>query len=59
MKESLFEFFKDKFETNLPVTKTYEEAFEKTNRDLGFVAYTSLKSFRVQCNKKKRGYKAP
>ena len=55
MKESLFEYFREKFDNNLPVTKTYQEAFEKTNKDLGFVAYTSLKSFRVQCRKRKRG----
>lgn len=55
MKESLFEFFKEKFDNNLPTTKTYQEAFEKTNRDIGFVAYTSLKSFQVQRRKRKRG----
>lgn len=55
MKESLFEFFKHKFDENLPITNNYQEAFEKTNKDLGFVAYTSLKSFRVQCRKRKRG----
>jgi hypothetical protein len=55
MKESLFEYFREKFDNNLPATKSYEEAFDKTNRDLGFVAYTSLKSFQVQRSKKKKG----
>ena len=57
MSKDLFEFFQDAFDKNLPITSSYQEAFDKTNKDLGFTAYTSLKSFRVQRAKRGRAIK--
>ena len=56
MDKRLFDYFTEKFEDNLSKTKSFTEAFEKTNNDLGFVAYSSYKSFSiVRSRKRKRG----
>jgi hypothetical protein len=51
----LFDYFSRKFEENLPKTKSLKEAFEKTNEDIGFQAYSSYKSYSVNRSKKKKG----
>jgi hypothetical protein len=51
-RKALIQFFEEKFEANLS-GRTLQDAFEKTNEDLGFDAYGSYRSFSV-CRKRAR-----
>lgn len=56
MGKSTFEYFRDKFEDNLPKAKNYQEAFKKTNDEIGFEPYSSYTSFaNVRTRKNKKG----
>lgn len=52
----LFSYFNKKFEENLPKTKSLREAFELTNEQIGFNAYSNYRSFSVNRKKKKKGH---
>jgi hypothetical protein len=54
MEKRLFDFFTEKFKENLPKTRTMQEAFDKTNKDIGFTAYTDFRSYNVLRSKKKK-----
>lgn len=54
MEKRLFDFFTEKFKENLPKATTMQEAFEKTNKDLGFTAYSDFRSYSALRAKKKR-----
>ena len=51
-RKKLIDFFEEKFEANL-AGRRLNEAFDKTNADLGFDAYESYRSFSV-CRKRAR-----
>lgn len=55
MGQKLFEFFSKKFDQNFNGC-TPQDAFEKTNQELGFTAYSNYDSFdrARRKNKKKR-----
>lgn len=55
MEKRLFDFFTEKFKENLPKTRTMQEAFEKTNTDLGFTAYSDFRSYNVLRSRRKKG----
>jgi len=55
-RKKLIDFFEEKFEANL-AGRRLNEAFEKTNQDLGFDAYESYRSFST-CRKRKNSRKS-
>lgn len=52
LEKRLFDFFTEKLNKNLVESRTMQEAFEKTNEQIGFTAYSSFHSYNV--NKKSR-----
>lgn len=55
MEKRLFDHFTEKFKENLHNSKTMQEAFDKTNKDLGFTAYSDFRSYSaLRARKKKR-----
>jgi hypothetical protein len=56
-RKKLIDFFEEKFEANL-AGRRLNEAFEKTNEDLGFEAYGSYKSFSVSRRQRKNSRKS-
>jgi len=55
MAKRLFDHFTEKLKENMPQSKTMQDAFEKTNNDLGFEAYSSFNSYQtVRKRKSKR-----
>ena len=53
--KSTFEFYKSKFENNLPSCKSLQETFKKTNDEIGFAPYATYGSFaNVRSRKKKK-----
>ena len=55
MAKKLYDYFTDRLKENMPQTKTAQEAFEKTNNELGFEAYSSFNSYQtVRKRKAKR-----
>lgn len=49
----LFDIFNEKFEQNIRPGHPLLDAFEKTNSDMGFTAYSSYQSFSVVRKRKK------
>lgn len=54
MEKRLFDYFTEKFKQNLPEARTMQEAFEKTNKDLGFTAYSDFRSYSALRAKRKK-----
>jgi len=55
MAKRLFDYFTERLKENMPQTKTMQEAFEKTNKELDFEAYSSFHSYNtVRKRKAKR-----
>jgi hypothetical protein len=52
--KSLSEAFQEKFEENLKVSDRRKAAFEKTNEDMGFQAYSSYNSYLSSRKKRKK-----
>lgn len=55
MAKTLFDAFTEKLHQNLPNTRTMKEAFDKTNEEMGFDAYTSWNSYSVVKRRNKKG----
>jgi hypothetical protein len=54
IEKRLFDHFTEKFKENLPAARTQQEAFEKTNEQLGFTAYTSFHSYNTLRKKRRK-----
>lgn len=53
MGRKLIDFFQEKFDANLKHTKSRLDAFEKTNEQIGFDAYSSYNSYLTTRKRKK------
>ena len=49
----MYDFFTEKLHKNLPESRTMKEAFDKTNDEIGFTAYSSVQSYNVVKKRKK------
>lgn len=52
--KKLFDFFTEKLNKNLPAARSMQEAFEKTNEEIGFSAYSSFHSYNMVKRRKKK-----
>lgn len=50
----MIDAFSERFDENLKNFDRYKEAFNKTNEDMGFVAYKSYSSFLTSRKRKKK-----
>jgi hypothetical protein len=51
-----FDYFEKLFTDKLPTTKSYKEAFDEANEEIGFPVYKNYRSFSVvRARKRKRG----
>jgi hypothetical protein len=57
MDKRLYDVFTEKFKGNLPAARSMQEAFEKTNQDMGFTAYSSFHSYRTLSKKKSKKHR--
>ena len=51
-----FDYFEKIFREKLPITRSYKEAFDQANEQIGFPVYKNYRSFSVvRAKKRKRG----